>query len=83
MNNLFVAVKLEDDVKMQRTVIKMAGEVDSIQTIFVTDEEGKYLGQFPLKTLLKSKPPLTVKDILTHQTVFVDTEPLSCCPLHA
>lgn len=77
MNNLFVAVKLEDDVKnATRTVIKMAGEVDSIQTIFVTDEEGKYLGQFPLKTLLKSKPPLTVKDILTHQTVFVDTEPL-------
>lgn len=77
MNNLFVAVNLDDDVKRAtKTVIAVAGEVDSIQTILVTDEDGKYLGQFPLKTLLKSKPPLTVSDILTHETVFVDTDPL-------
>lgn len=77
MNNLFVVVALEDDVKeATRKVIKMAGDVSSIQTIFVTNDKGEYLGQIPLKTLLKAKPPATVSDILTHETTFVDTTPL-------
>lgn len=77
MNNLFVTVKLTDDVKeATRTVIRMAGDVSSIQTIFVVNDEGKYLGQLPLKTLLKAKPPLFVSDILSHETTFKDTTPL-------
>lgn len=77
MNNLFVTVSLNDDVKeATRKVIKMAGDVSSIQTIFVTNEKDEYLGQFPLKTLLKAKPPLRVSDIITHETTFLDTTPL-------
>ncbi len=73
MNNLFVTVALTDDVKeATKKVINMAGDVSSIQTIFVTDEAGKYLGQIPLKVLLKAKPPLTVQDIIRHETTFTD-----------
>lgn len=77
MNNLFVVVGLEDDVKeATRKVIKIAGDVSSIQTIFVTNDKGEYLGQFPLKTLLKAKPPAMVSDIISHETTFKDDTPL-------
>ncbi len=77
MNNSFVTVSISDDVKTAtKQVIKMAGDVSSIQTIFVTDSEGLYLGQMPLKTLLKAKPPLVVRDILTQGTTFKDTDSL-------
>lgn len=77
MNNLFVVVNPNDDVKeATKKVIKMAGDVSSIQTIFVTDENQKYIGQLPLKKLLKAKPPLTVNDLLLIETTFLDTAPL-------
>ncbi len=77
MNNSFVRVNVNDDVKSAtKKVIKMAGDVSSIQTIFITDDEGHYLGQMPLKTLLKAKPPLVVQDILTQGTTFKDTDSL-------
>lgn len=76
MNNEFVAVIQEEDVKTAtKKVIKLAGTVGSIQTIFVTDEEGRYQGQVPLKKLLKAKPPLIVADILSFETTFKDTSP--------
>lgn len=78
MNNLFVTVLLEDDVKAAtKKVISAAGDVSSIQTIFVTDADGHYEGQMPLKVLLKAKPPLFVKDIVIHETTFADHAPLS------
>ena len=77
MNNLFVVVGLHDEVKeATKKVIKMAGDVSSIQTIFVTDDNQKYLGQLPLKMLLKAKPPLVVSDLLSIETTFLDTAPL-------
>lgn len=77
MNNSFVTVNINDEVKSAtKKVIKMAGDVSSIQTIFITDEEGHYRGQMPLKTLLKAKPPLKVDDILTQGTTFKDNDSL-------
>lgn len=74
MNNSFVTVNIEDDVKQAtKKVIKQASEVSTIQTIFVTDDKGTYLGQLPLKRLLKAKTPLNVKDIINHETTFVDS----------
>lgn len=78
MNNLFVTVSVSDDVKTAtKKVISAAGDVSSIQTIFVTDEAGHYEGQMPLKTLLKAKPPLLVSDIVIHETTFNDKAQLS------
>lgn len=75
MNNSFVVVSIEDDVKQAtKKVIKQAGEVSSIQTIFVTDDKGVYIGQMPLKKLLKAKVPLTVKELVEHQDTFLDSE---------
>lgn len=77
MNNSFVAVNINDDVKAAtKKVIKIAGDVSSIQTIFITDDNGHYSGQMPLKTLLKAKPPLFVNDILTKGTTFKDSDSL-------
>lgn len=77
MNNSFVRVDFNDDVKSAtKKVIKTAGDVSSIQTIFITDEAGHYLGQMPLKVLLKAKPPLFVRDILVKGTTFKDSDSL-------
>ncbi|WP_162163958.1 magnesium transporter [Acholeplasma hippikon] len=71
MTNQFVIANINDDVKMAtKKLIQMADEVDTIQTIFVVDDEGHYKGQIPLKKLIKTKYPKTVLDILEVEPTF-------------
>lgn len=71
MTNAFVKVNISNDVKQAtKKVIDIAEDVSTIQTIFVVDHDNHYCGEIPLKTLLKSKYPLTVKDILTVEPTF-------------
>ncbi len=73
MTNDFVYVYADLDVKQAtKNLIKRAGEVESIQTIFVIDNENHYLGQINLKTLIKAKYPLTAGDIMTTEPTFND-----------
>lgn len=65
MTNLFVEVHPDMDVKQAtKKVIKEAAEVESINTVFVTDEHHKYLGVVPLKKLLKAKTPMRVENLV-------------------
>ncbi len=65
MTNDMIKVLDSDDIKTAtKKLISRASEVDSIQTIFVTDEAGKYVGQMSLRKLIRAKMPLLVSDIL-------------------
>lgn len=71
MTNNFVIVNILDDVKVAtKKLIDRAHDVDTIQTIFVVDDEGHYKGQMSLKKLIKAKHPKTVKDILEVEPTF-------------
>jgi len=65
MTNLFAVVHPKMDVKQAtKKVIKEAAEVESINTVFVTDEHNFYLGALPLKKLLKAKTPMLVESLI-------------------
>ncbi len=60
-------IKLTPDIdvkKATKKMIKEAPEVETINHLFVVDEDGKYIGIVSLKDLLKSKPPQTVSDLV-------------------
>jgi len=70
MTNLFVAVHPDMDVKQAtKKVIKEADEVESINTIFVADDNNHYVGAVELKSLLKAKTPLAVKELIVDYPV--------------
>ena len=55
MNNDILFVEGTNDVKdITKKLIKSAADLKSVKTIFVTDNESKYLGQIALKTLVES-----------------------------
>jgi magnesium transporter len=72
MTSLVVKLDISMDVKKAtKKVIKEAPDVETISTLFVVDEEGRFKGVVELKKLLKAKTPLTVKDIYEeHPYVF-------------
>lgn len=73
MNSDVFVVHIEDDVKVAtKKLIKEAPNYESIKTIFVTDELGKYVGQVPLKKLIRAKHPSFVKDIYEIEPTFKD-----------
>lgn len=73
MTNLVIKVTPDMDVKKAtKKVIKEAVEVETINTIFVVDDNNQYLGIVPLKKLLKSKPPLVIKDIVEDRIFVYD-----------
>lgn len=59
-----------------KKVIQEAPDVETISHLFVTDDEGKYLGTLTLKALLKSKPPQTVFDLIENYPFVYDTDPI-------
>ena len=78
MTNLFLVLEPEMDVKQAtKKVIREATEVESINTIFVTDEHGIYLGAISLKDLLKSKTPCAVKELIEEYPVSYDRDPIN------
>ena len=78
MTNLFVVVSPDMDVKeATKKVIREADEVESINTIFVADENHIYLGAVELKALLKSKTPLQVKNLIEDYPVSYAKDPIN------
>lgn len=77
MTNLVVKLEISMDVKKAtKKVIQEAPEVETISTLFVVDEENKFLGVVDLKKLLKAKIPLTVKDIFEEHPYVFDKDPI-------
>jgi magnesium transporter len=78
MTNLFIVVDPHMDVKQAtKKVMKEAEDVESINTIFVADENHHYIGAIPLKSLLKAKTPLEVQEIIDDYPVAHDQDPIS------
>jgi magnesium transporter len=75
MTNLFLVLHPEMDVKTAtKKVIKEAPDVESINTLFVTDSNRKFLGVVYLKDLLKAKYPLTIQEIMIEHPFVYDTD---------
>lgn len=73
MNSDVFTVHVEDDIKVAtKKLIKEAPNYESIKTIFVIDESSKYLGQVPLKKLIRAKHPSLIKDIYEIEPTFKD-----------
>lgn len=75
MNTNYLAIPQNLDVKeATRTVINHAKDAETINTIFVTDENNLYLGSFSLNKLLRARSPLLVSEILVPgKTTTIDT----------
>ena len=72
MTNDFVAIVLDSTVPVaMRQVIKEAGEKDNISTVFVTDENGVYLGAIPLRDLVIARKQTPLEDIIITSFPFV------------
>jgi magnesium transporter len=75
MTNLVVVLAPEMDVKAAtKKVIKEAPDVETINTLFVTDVNRKFLGVVLLKDLLKAKYPRTVQEIMMDQPYVYDKD---------
>jgi magnesium transporter len=78
MTNLVVKLDISMDVKKAtKKVIQEAPEVETISTLFVVDEENKFVGIVDLKKLLKAKIPLTIKDIYEEHPYAFDKDPIT------
>jgi magnesium transporter len=65
MTNAIITITPEMDVKQAtKKVILEAPDVESIQTIFVVDDNNHYLGVVKLKDLLKTKSPAEVSALV-------------------
>ncbi len=65
MNNDFVVIYPEMDVKEAVTsLITQAPEAETINTLFVIDENEKLLGAVNLKRLVKARSPKLIKEIM-------------------
>ncbi len=75
MTTHIIFLKPDLDIKKAtKQVIKEAPEVETINRIFVVDDDNKYLGIVTLKDLLKSKPPQTIGDLIEDYPYVIDTD---------
>jgi len=78
MTNQVIVIHPEMDVKdATKQVIKEAPDVETISTIFATDEENHFLGVVPLKMLLKAKTPFLVKKLIQDSPYVFDKDPIT------
>ena len=72
MTNDFISLNREMSVKQaMRSVISAAGDNDNISTIFVTDEQGFYLGAIRLRDLVIARHTTPLEDIIISSFPFV------------
>jgi len=77
MTNQIIILKPQMDVKQAtKQVIKEAADVETISTLFVTDDENHFLGIVPLKKLLKAKTPMPVSEIIEESHFVLDKDPI-------
>jgi magnesium transporter len=60
-----------------KILIMQAKDVETISTLFVVDDETKYLGTLSFKKLIKAKIPLTVEDLYDKSPSFLDKTDIS------
>lgn len=78
MNNEFVVISPNMDVKEATTsLISQAPEAETINTLFVVDQDFKYLGAVNLKMLVKARSPKLVEDIMIQVPVTKDNSLIS------
>ena len=78
MTNLIIKATKDTDIKIvTKKVVKEAADVESINTIFIVDEENHYLGVVPLKKLLKAQPPMEIKDLVEKRQFVYDHDPIT------
>ena len=66
MNNEFVVISPKMDVKEAVTsLIAQAPDAETINTLFVVDENKEYLGAVNLKKLVKARSPKLIEEIMT------------------
>lgn len=65
MNSNYISIKIGSDIKkLMKEIVSRAPDVESINTSFVIDEQGKLLGTINLKTAIITKSPKTVDEIM-------------------
>ncbi len=78
MTTLLLTLTPDMDVKQAtKKVIKEAPDVESISTLFIVDQNNRFLGVVGLKKLLKAKLPLTIEDIMIDRISVLDTDPIT------
>ena len=78
MTNLIITATSDMDIKVvTKKVVKEAADVESINTIFVVDENNHYLGVVPLKKLLKAQAPLLIKELIEEREAANDKDSLT------
>ena len=78
MTNQVISLHPEMDVKdATKKVIKEAPDVETISTLFVTDQDKHFLGIIPLKKLLKAKTPYLVEQLIQDSPYVFDTDPIT------
>lgn len=78
MTTLIITVHQNIGIKAAtKKVITEADQVESINTIFIVDDENRYLGVVPLRKLLKANAPLEIKDLIEERIHVYDHDLLT------
>jgi magnesium transporter len=78
MSNEYVYIYPNMDVKEATTsMIKQAGEAESINLLFVIDEADNYLGAVNFKTLVKARSPKLIEEIMITIPTVEDELPIT------
>jgi len=78
MTNLMVILSPDMEVKQAtKKVIKEASEVETINTLFITDHNQHFLGIVPLKKLIKAKTPCMISELIEYSPVVRDTDSIT------
>jgi len=78
MTNQIIVLKPEMDVKQAtKLVIKEAPDVETISTLFVTDDMNHFLGVVSLKKLLKAKTPMEISEIIEQHPYVFDKDSIT------
>lgn len=78
MTTEIIVVTPDMDVKQAtKTVIKEAEDVESISTIFVTDQDHRFLGVVTLRNLIKAKTPCQISELIEQSPFVKDTDSIT------
>lgn len=74
MNTNYISIESGKDIKdLMRVLVRNAPEAESINTCFVVDGDGKLLGTLDLKTIIMTKSPKKVDEIMNENFHAVST----------
>ncbi len=75
MSDAYILLKLGMDIKeATKKVIKEADQVDTLNELFVVDENDKFVGTIELKVLIKTKAPAIIDDLVKSSPAVYDVD---------